>query len=390
MKPQADSAQILTPLRREELGNTPTDRDRVLTQISAAKISGLGGGRFDTASKLRNGFGAQALIINGLQSEPGNNSDMALLHESPQEVIAGAALAAFVTNAPNVVLALPDDAQLSSDLSHTIDSALSEQEAWLRGLLTSGKPASFACRYIPAGHASGEEHQLATALELLNDSAINDLEFTRRPLVQFGIVCINLATAYAIARAVYAGEPLSRRMISINGKTTWVELGTPLLNITPPNHTLDTLWINGRHGGNPANSLPAAARIHPGVFCIDTAPAPPVAPCINCSACVPACPVGLRPDELYQQLQQNETPPPHLRLGDCIECGACNDVCPSGLWLAQLFRGARAEQTANTKKDQLAQKAKARSEARTTRLAALEEKRAALVQTRSTQGKRAW
>lgn len=385
----ATKQTALRPLVREQIANTPSKRSAVLQQISNAQICGLGGGRFDTAVKLRCGFGARAVIVNGLQSEPNNNSDIALLQENPVTVVAGAAIAAFATGTGNITLALPNDIRLKKEIATRIDAAIDSEAAWLNKLL--GIEIHFDCRYVEAGHASGEEHQLAATLGLL-EAVTDGSAHNTAPLVESGIVCINLATAYAIARAVFVGEKLTRRMISIAGAAEWVDIGTPLTSLIPANTSIDDMWVNGRHGGNPINTggVDRAAKVHAGMFSIDSAPPPPTAPCINCSACVPACPVDLRPDELYQQLDRGETPDAHLNLIACIECGACNAVCPSGLWLAQTFRQARAQQKVSASKNQLAQKAKARSDARAARLATLEEQRAKRAQQRSSKGKRAW
>lgn len=387
----------LPALSRETVQHSPTRRNLVLKQISAAKVCGLGGGRFDTSTKLRSGSGAKALIINAMQSEPDNNSDMALLQEAPETVIAGAALAALcvVDSRPNetkaalqIVLALPERPRLPLATATAIDAAVARETRWLTQ--DNRQPVDIRCTFLNADHASGEEHQLAESLGLLNDAVQRKPELRSAPLVEAGIVCLNLATAYAIAQAVYAGETLRRRMVSVNGEARWLEFGTHLRAVIDAQQTLDSVWVNGRHGGTAASSNAEHERVHAGMFCVSDAPSPPVAACINCSACVPACPVDLRPDELYQQLDRDRVPQPHLHLENCLECGACNAVCPSQLPLAQAFRAAKAEQVAAREKDRLAQKAKQRSDARTARLAAIEADRKARALARGKSNRRAW
>lgn len=398
----ADSAAAqLTPLPRDGFENTPASRERALEQIRAAGVRGLGGGQFNTAQKLRAATGARALIINGLQSEPDNHSDLALLQQETAGVIAGAALAAFCISTnnsstttkadqslPDIILAVPEQNEPTAKLSDSINSAIKSETTWLTGLL--GEAPSFRCAHLPVNHASGEEHRLAISLGLLAEPPTTDATPDRTPLVENGILCINLATAYALERAIVAGEPLRRRMVSVNGKAQWLDFGTPLESLFAGGQTLESIWVNGRHGGMVANAHPNNAYVHAGLFCVTDAPAEPHATCINCSACVPVCPVGLHPDELFQQLDRKQEPAAHLNLNHCLECGACNAVCPSKLPLAQVFRRARTTQIENAEKTRLALKAKARSDARTTRIAARETDRAARVEARTQRSKRAW
>lgn len=399
--PTLTNTQTLQPLPRTQLQNTVASRERVIQQIQAAGVCGLGGGRFDTANKLRAAAGARAVIINGLQSEPDNNSDMALLQETPKTIIAGAALAAFCVcagstadadAAMSIVLALPEKPALVSELARTLQTSIEQESAWITNLLD--RPVEFRRVQLKAGHASGEEHVLAISLGLSKEAPTDGAPIANSaPLTTGGLVCINVATAHALARAVFAGEPLRQRLITIHGKPQWLDFGTPLQTLLTPEQTLASIWVNGRHGGMPASDQPDNAQVHAGLFCINTAPAQPTAPCINCSACVPACPVGLRPDELYRALEQNTETAPHLQLDACLECGACNAVCPSNLPLAQVFRRARTEQAAAMTRARMAQKAKTRSAARSARLAAQGADRAARAkerQRRQERSKRSW
>jgi len=388
---QADTPP-LQPLPRTQLQNTMTSRIGVINQIQAAGVCGLGGGSFDTAEKLRAGADARAVIINGMQSEPDNNSDLALLQEDPHTIIAGAALATFCICAGNsantgvpmtVVLALPDKPVLANELARAIERSIEQESTWLAGLL--GREVKFRRAHLQVNHASGEEHQLAASLGFGGGPKTSN-----EPLATQGVVCLNAATAHAIARAVLMGEPLLRRLITVNGNSEWLDFGTPLQTLLTPEQTLDQIWINGRDAGMPASSHPGNAQVHAGVFCITTAPKPPAAPCINCSACVSACPVGLHPDELYRHLEHGTETAVHLQLNSCLECGACNAVCPSNLPLTQMFRSARTEQAALATKARLAQKAKTRSDARTARLTAQGADRAARAQARKERSKRSW
>ena len=62
-------------------------------------------------------------------------------------------------------------------------------------------------------------------------------------------------------------------------------------------------------------------------------------PCIHCGACVPVCPKGLWPHQLFEALGAGDLPrAQHLGLEACGACRQCQDHCPSALPLTKRFR----------------------------------------------------
>lgn len=345
----------------------------IIDRIHEAGVVGLGGGRFPTATKLEQALEVDALVINALQSEPHNNSDLALLTEHTETTLAGVALAALVCSKASIHLALP--AGLPKELGQATKEAMQSELDWLNGLATTTRHARQV--HLRSNHSTGQEHYLAHELGLINKPGPTDLA---KPLIEFSAVCLNLATCYAMAQAVYYGEPLTKRLVSVNGTPHWIEFGTTIESLLSP------AWINGNDGGMPAEGL----NVDAGVFCITTPPAPPSAPCINCGYCRDACPVDLLPDELHRSIDLNRSISPELKLDECFECGACNAVCPSTLWLAQGFRNAKTKQQAMDQRAADAAKAKTRVEAREARLAEQEQQRKERLQMRSEGKRRAW
>jgi len=347
---------------------------RIIENVKAANIRGLGGGAFPTATKLLAAAQSSAVIINGLQSEPDNNVDITLLEQHCDSVVAGAALVCLTNPASELVVAVP--AAHKAELQSTLVSALEKEMQWVnevRGRTANqeGRPEATQLTarvaWLPVTHGSGEEHALARTLGLSDEPSVPGSE---PPLTQQSLVCFNVATCHAIACAVFEGTPLTGRLVSINGTVRWVAFGTPVSDLLPNE---PSVWMNGSHGGYPVTPT---QQVEPGVFCVARAPAPPEAPCINCGACAPVCPSGLRPEELHRALELGDSPDPQQRLSDCIECGACNAVCPSGLWLA---RKANAE------------KAKARVKARNKRLAdQLEQQSDQVRREQKNAGRRQW
>ncbi|MGZ8188012.1 MAG: 4Fe-4S dicluster domain-containing protein, partial [Methylosarcina sp.] len=69
-----------------------------------------------------------------------------------------------------------------------------------------------------------------------------------------------------------------------------------------------------------------------------------VKPCIRCSSCVTACPVGLLPLEMASRIRAHQLEAAvGLGLKDCITCGSCSYVCPSNIPLVHYFKFASAE-----------------------------------------------
>lgn len=82
-------------------------------------------------------------------------------------------------------------------------------------------------------------------------------------------------------------------------------------------------------------------------------PDQPAAACIRCGVCEDACPVELRPQELFwfnqQSGVQHDRSAPDLQR--CIECGLCNQVCPSNIDLLSYFQNGRQQLATLAKAD---------------------------------------
>lgn len=66
--------------------------------------------------------------------------------------------------------------------------------------------------------------------------------------------------------------------------------------------------------------------------------------CINCLACVEACPRGLLPNILFHAIlhDADEAEAASIGLLRCGLCRTCESSCPAGLPLADVFAATRA------------------------------------------------
>jgi electron transport complex protein RnfC len=191
-----------------------------------------------------------------------------------------------------------------------------------------------------------------------------------------GSLCHNLATVYAIYKAVVEGEPLISRIITLTGdgikqpqniealigtpvsdlvaqaggyttKAQRLIMGGPMMGFTLPHDDIPAIKASNCFLVSSITSLQQANSIHSSQAQM---------PCIRCGKCMEACPAELLPQQLYWHTQAKdfERVAEH-HLNSCIECGCCDFVCPSHIPLVSYFRFAkseiRAQQTALKKSD---------------------------------------
>ena len=364
---QTSPATTLVPHTPSDVKEHSNPRDHLLRQIAAASICGLGGGRFPTATKLAGPAATEPLLINAMQSEPDNDSDLWLLAQDPAGVADGIMATALACNAQRIICALPELTGCERVNTGPLSEALEQAQAQL------GWRGEWHIKQLPVDPASGAESLLAQRAAGLSVPL-------DQPLHRSGALSVNLATTYAIARAVFTAEPLLRRVVTVDEKPRWVWLGTPVAELLA-----GPVMLNGGVGGDLAQPH---ASINAGHFCVSPADLAPSYPCINCGQCAPVCPANLQPDQLHKTLRDGVQAPgvidqlQTLAIDRCIECGLCNTVCPSNISLAQQFRQARQVCTADQAAAVAAEQAKTRVDARNARLAHIDAERDAARQAR--------
>lgn len=315
------------------------DPAEVRQRVRDAGIVGLGGAGFPTSVKLNPGPERRVdlLVINAAECEPYISCDEALICSCTQDIIDGVRIMRHAMHAAQVVIGIEDNMPKAIDCLQ-------------RGLQESGV-ADIRIIPVPTIYPAGGEKQLIYAL--------TGEEVPSQGLpIDLGIICHNVGTAAAIARALIRGEPLISRVVTVSGAgirqpaNLEVRIGTPVAELVKAcggyTDAVTHLLMGGPMMGFslPSDSIPVIKTSN----CILAAsdkeipPATPASPCIRCAECVTVCPVSLLPQQLYWYAHTRDFDRiQDYNLFDCIECGCCAQVCPSHIPLVQYYRFAKTE-----------------------------------------------
>ncbi|HHQ4781684.1 TPA: electron transport complex subunit RsxC [Aeromonas veronii] len=361
-----DLCVILTPDGEDEWGerNGKADywnleRGELLERIQQAGVAGLGGAVFPTHSKL-DGHGqlTEILIVNGLECEPYITTDDRLMQQYADEIMDGIRVLKHLLKPKLTLIGVEDN----------------KPEA-IEQLTRHATDEDVLVKTVPTKYPSGGAKQ---TIELLTGRQVPK----GGRAVDIGIMVLNVATVFAIKRAIIDGEPLLERIVTLTGDSfkkpgnAWVRLGTPvrwLLQRFELQPEAEQRVIMG--GPMMGFTLPhAMVPVVKATNCLlaptqAELPAPgPEQPCIRCSACADACPATLLPQELYWYSRAKEYDKAEkLNLMDCIECGACAWVCPSEIPLVQYYKIAKDDIREARAEAEKAERAKQRFEAKQAR-----------------------
>lgn len=354
--------------------------------IRDAGIVGLGGATFPAAVKQTE-IGINTLVLNGVECEPYISCDDMLMRERADGIIKGARIIAHIVKAEMCIIAIEDN---KPEAIEAVTQAVEQDGA-----------DNIKIQSVPTIYPSGGERQLIKVLTG-KEVPVNGLPS------DIHVLCHNVATSYAIYKAVYEDEPLISRIVTVTGRgvnspqNLEVDIGTsihdciefcggyrddaralimggPMMGLTLDTDELPVIKAT--------NCLLLTAGID------ITLPSSEIhMPCIRCGECVEACPANLLPQQLYWfAANKDYDRVVEYNLFDCIECGCCAYVCPSRIPLVQYYRYAKSdiwEQERERKKSDIARQ---RHEHRLERLekqkkereARLKKKREALAKNKS-------
>ena len=336
-------------------------------------LVGLGGASFPLSRKLGSPAPPHTLIVNGSECEPHISCDEALMKERATAVIEGSAIVARAAGCSKILIGIED--------------GMPEAISAMRQALDQGAAGETDCslEILAEIYPSGGEKQL---IYLLTGKKVPSGGL---PL-HIGMLCINVATAYAAQQAAVEGKPLTRRIVTLGGNivrpaNVEAALGTPIKQLidfcggyNAPEPSQRLLMGGPMMGVALSSSELPVIKSTNCILALDAQDTPSlegVRPCIRCGACADSCPVDLLPQQLYWHSRNQDFDSARaFHLFDCIECGCCSYVCPSKIPLVQYFRYAKSEIHAAEQEKAAAEAARLRFEAREQRLAQQKQERA--------------
>ena len=351
-RPHPGGGQVLSVVIENDYQDTPASalephldlsgltKEEIVSIIGEAGIVGMGGATFPTDVKTVAGMGrVDTLIANACECEPYITADDALLCTYPEQVLRGMGVLMAVLEPKLAVLAVEDNKSEAVGI-------LKKQMETFPGI---------ELLILPTRYPQGAEKQLIQAVtgrQVPPGALPKDV----------GCAVFNAATFASIYKAVYEGEPVTRRIVTVTGegvrepKNLIVRIGTPFSEVIAAAGGLTgDVWKV--LSGGPMMGVAQADLAVPvvkgtnAVLCLSRAQDREGAhpQCIRCAKCVTACPMSLQPLYLYRFEQAGDlTALRRLNLTDCIECGCCAYVCPGRLPLVESFRaGKRAVKEEN-------------------------------------------
>ncbi|CAK0766459.1 Ion-translocating oxidoreductase complex subunit C [Gammaproteobacteria bacterium] len=346
------------------------DPDLLTTRVRDAGIVGLGGAGFPSSVKLKSGvdYPVQTLLLNGMECEPYITCDDRLMRAYPAEIIIGLRILARIVHPVECVIAVEDN---KPEAHHALSVAATG--------------TNIEVIRVPGRYPIGGERQI---IQVITGKEVPSGGLPSH----IGVICHNVATAYATYRAVIHGEPLITRIVTLTGaavprpRNIEARLGTPvdflLHHYQVPLEKIACLIMGGPMMGFALHH--AQVPVIKTSNCLLCATASEVSlsvapqPCIRCAACVAVCPANLLPQQLYWRARARDLDKAIAdHIFDCIECGCCAVVCPSHIPLVQYYRFIKSAISERNRTRQKADLAHRRHEARQARLAREQQEKAA-------------
>ncbi len=340
----------------------------IAARVAAAGIVGLGGATFPAALKLNlsRNSGVQTLIMNGGECEPYLTCDDRIMRERAVQIVEGIRLIATAVAAKEVLVGIEDNKP---------EAIAAMQEA--------AQGTAVKIVVMPSMYPMGSEKQIIQVL------TGKEIPAGGRP-ADIGVLVHNVATAYAVQQAVRFGRPLLSRIVTVSGGAIKTACNVEALVGTPVRELIEfadgyaqpavRLVLGGPMMGQQfTNTEIPVVKGTSGVLALmseEIGQSEP-SPCIRCSTCVRACPVGLLPLEMAAHIRVSDlSGAVNLGLKDCIACGSCSYVCPAHIPLVHYFNYAKGD-LATQERAKLKQEAtKKLADARNERIARIERERA--------------
>lgn len=340
----------------------------IAARVAAAGIVGLGGATFPAALKLNlsRSSGVQTLIMNGGECEPYLTCDDRIMRERAEQIVEGILLIASAVAAKEVLVGIEDN----------------KPEA-IAVMQNAAQGSAVKIVVMPSMYPMGSEKQIIQVL------TGKEIPAGGRP-ADIGVLVHNVATAYAVQQAIRFGRPLISRIVTVSGGAIKTACNMEALVGTPVQELIEfadgyaqpaaRLVLGGPMMGQQfSNTSVPVVKGTSGVLALmaNEIGQAEASPCIRCSTCVRACPVGLLPLEMAAHIRAADlSGAVNLGLKDCISCGSCSYVCPAHIPLVHYFNYAKGDLAAQERAKLKQEATKKMAEARNERMARIERERA--------------
>lgn len=317
------------------------DRKELLDMIKEKGIVGIGGATFPTHVKLNPppNVKIDTLLLNGAECEPYLNSDNRLMLENPKSIIEGIKIINKILGINKAYIGIEDNKP----------EAIEIMEKAAEGTVIKVVP-------LKTKYPQGGEKQLIKSI-------LNRQVPSGQLPSAVGVVVQNTGTAAAIYEGLVKGIPLIEKIVTVSGgaikkpKNLKVAIGTPFHHLLDhceiERDNMERLVMGGPMMGLAQMSEDATIiKGTSGLLALTTKEMRPykTRPCISCSKCISACPMGLAPlmyDRLSITKEWDEMA--NHNLMDCIECGSCSYACPTNRPLAAAIKTGKNKLRAKKK-----------------------------------------
>ena len=323
----------------EKVDYTKLDGKEIVQKVKDAGIVGLGGAGFPTNVKLspKNADEIRYVIANGAECEPYITCDDQLMRTHADEIVTGMkVMLRLFPNAKGVVV-----------IEDNKPEAIAAMKEACAG---SG---DISVKVVPIKYPQGGEREIISVVAGI------DIKASQLP-ADAGCIVDNVATIYAIYKAVCESTPLMEKAVTISGEA----VAEPCNLIVPIGTLVSELFDaagGAKEGAAPVKVLSGGPMMGVALATMEVplqknnnaftflaedevADAEKVqTACIRCARCVHVCPLGLNPQMMAVAAERKDYERYEKVLYglECISCGTCTFTCPAKRPLMQLFKEAR-------------------------------------------------
>ena len=308
-----------------------TDRESFIKAVRESGMVGLGGAGFPTHIKLNPKNKIDTLLLNGAECEPYITSDYRTMLEHPDEMLDGIRIVAKMLEIPNVIIGIENNKPEAVKI-------LKEKTA---------NDSNINVMSLPSLYPQGGEKVL------IYNCTGKIVEEGKLPS-DYGIIVMNVSTAYALDVYFKTGMPLVSRTVTVDGDIVkksgnyLVPVGTSIEYILDyaqcEKDKINKLITGGMMMGITIYDITQpVTKQNNAVLAFNKIEISEELPCIRCGRCMRACPLDLMPMELDKAYKKRDAESLlKYKVNLCMNCGCCTYVCPSKRKLAETNQLAKA------------------------------------------------